>query len=276
MDDRGTMALYGYSGGAISQRHFAYSRNCIDMSVKPAELQLHNHDLVSAHTLLWNIMNKKVPAEVIEKIKSSMKGLPSLDWNMMGEPTPSRISLKVDGQYHELTGLPLGPCSGVCAEHYSRACHLEAKEETSPWVCSLTTKYEGNAKEDGGCFYLAGLKVLIEPATNTFIAHKNNMLHGTTVHDIDWVTEEAELALWRKNVALAKEAQSLTLPEPPKPHRIQHRGMSMLIADGMRRVYDKSFPVKRKWTPEDADGQEEMTRKKARAGTDDVHEPPAL
>ena len=76
--------------------------------------------MMSSHTLLWNILKKRVSPEIIQDYKSGMKGLPPADWGILGHPVEGPVSLQVNGMDHELWGLELGPPSGVCASMYER------------------------------------------------------------------------------------------------------------------------------------------------------------
>jgi len=103
----------------MSNRSFAWVRNLMKKH-DPAVLRRHMHEIVSAHTLIFNIAAKKVPAPIIEGFRAASEGMPCMDWNMMGTPVTSRVSTNYCGSNHDLTGLELGPVQGLCAATYAR------------------------------------------------------------------------------------------------------------------------------------------------------------
>ena len=113
------MGQYGYTSGARSALNFDWAKNLLDKHT-PEFLSLHNHEMMSAHTLIWNIATKKVPQNIISDYRTAGEGMPKGDWNLHGADIPHRISLTAYGRDHELSGLELGPASGICAQSYSR------------------------------------------------------------------------------------------------------------------------------------------------------------
>ena len=198
------MSLYGYTTGSMNNKVFTWARNVTNRSHSQKALSLHNHAVCSAHTLIWNIIKKKAPSIIVQKMETGMDGLPGLDWSMKGLPVDPVVSLNIEGQDHEISGLVLGPPSGLCSTRYARACHKETSKDTEPWVLSLTTRRDEGSSIEGGNFYLAEYGVLIKNAANTFIAHKNNQYHGTTPLDIDWSD---------KNIAFESRGFSLLIPQ---------------------------------------------------------------
>ena len=182
----GKMTQYGYSTGPRSAKVFTWTRNVLKVSHSTRTLSLHTDAICSAHTLIWNIIKKKVPLEIVDNVETAMRDLPGLDWNMKGKPIDPIVSLNLAGQYHRIRGLDLDPPSGICSTRYSRYCHRETTSDAEPWVLSLTTRRDDDSGIEGGNFYLAEYGVLIKNASNSFIAHKNNQFHGTTPLDIDW------------------------------------------------------------------------------------------
>ena len=182
----GKMAQYGYTSGPQHSKVFTWTRNVLKLSHSTRELSLHTDRVCSAHTLIWNIIKKKVPSEIVDNVETAMRDLPGLDWNMKGKPIDPVVSLDLAGQYHQIHRLNLGPPSGICSTRYAKYCHRETTSDTEPWVLSLTTRRDDGSGVEGGNFYLAEYGVLIKNATNSFIAHKNNQYHGTTPLDIDW------------------------------------------------------------------------------------------
>ena len=114
------MARFGYGCGSLFDQEFCWSRNVEDTRKDLRYLSLHNHSMMSSHTLLWNILKKTVPPKVIQDFKTAMKDLPPADWGMLGNPVNAPVSLHLNGRDHELWGLELGPPSGVCATMYER------------------------------------------------------------------------------------------------------------------------------------------------------------
>ena len=113
------MAQYGYTAGARSAPNFAWARN-LDKKYPYDFLASHNHEMMSAHTLVWNIATKKVPATIIAGFRAACADMPKGDWNTHGELKEARVSVDAFSGQHEITGLELGPPSGVCAGVYSR------------------------------------------------------------------------------------------------------------------------------------------------------------
>ncbi|MCJ1435943.1 hypothetical protein MMC27_005319 [Xylographa pallens] len=204
------MAQYGYTAGARSAPNFAWARN-LDKKYSYDFLASHNHEMMSAHTLVWNIATKKVPATVIAGFRAACADMPKGDWNTHGELKEARVSVDAFSGQHEISGLELGPPSGVCAGVYSRACHFEDAPADGPWVMSLTTNYDH--LNLGGSFYSAKYGIMIKQATNTLIVHKATEWHGTTVHDVDWFDK------------------SLV---------VQHRGFSLLVQNKLQSTWNKT------------------------------------
>ncbi|MCJ1394207.1 hypothetical protein MMC18_007085 [Xylographa bjoerkii] len=208
--DPGHMAQYGYTAGARSAPNFAWARN-LDKKYSYDFLASHNHEMMSAHTLVWNIATKKVPATIIAGFRAACADMPKGDWNTHGKLKEARVSVDAFSGQHELSGLELGPPSGVCAGVYSRACHFEDAPAKGPWVMSLTTNYDH--LNLGGSFYSAKYGIMIKQATNTLIVHKATEWHGTTVHDVDWFDK------------------SLV---------VQHRGFSLLVQNKLQSTWNKT------------------------------------
>ncbi|MCJ1394205.1 hypothetical protein MMC18_007083 [Xylographa bjoerkii] len=147
---------------------------------------------MSAHTLIWSICRKKLPAEVTHAYEVALKGGPLMDWNMEGRPIDAPISLQVDEQDHDIYGVAHGPPQGICSTMCSRYCHRENDCKAAPYVVSLTT----NRTDDpnlGGSFYHAMHGIMVTPATNTLTVHESSHAHGTTDHDIDWQNWKASI-----------------------------------------------------------------------------------
>ncbi|MCJ1287173.1 hypothetical protein MMC26_006521 [Xylographa opegraphella] len=208
--DPGHMAQYGYTAGARSAPNFAWARN-LDRKYSYDFLASHNHEMMSAHTLVWNIATKKVPASVIAGFRAACADMPKGDWNTHGVLTEGRVSVDAFAAQHEISGLELGPSSGVCAGVYSRACHFEDAPADCPWVMSLTTNYDHLGL--GGSFYAAKYGILIKQARNTLIVHRATEWHGTTVHDVDWFDR-----------ALV----------------VRHRGFSLLVQNKLQSTWKKT------------------------------------
>ena len=113
------MAQYGYTAGARSAPKFAWARN-LDRKYSHEFLARHNHEMMSAHTLIWNIATKKLPATIIDGFRAACAHIPKADWNTHGELKEGRVSVDAFDGKHEISGLELGPSSGVCAGVYSR------------------------------------------------------------------------------------------------------------------------------------------------------------
>jgi len=83
----------------------------------------HNHDAMSSATTIWNMALAMIPPvmrETIEKTSHKYE-MPGLDWASMGDSNfPPIVSLKFNGQGHELTGLKLSPPCGFNAMLYSQ------------------------------------------------------------------------------------------------------------------------------------------------------------
>ncbi|MCJ1250941.1 hypothetical protein MMC30_008170 [Trapelia coarctata] len=209
-DDAGTMAQYGYTGGARRDRSFAW--------------------MVSAHTLIFNIAAKKVPTPIIEGFKAASEEMPRIDWNMMGVPITSRVSTNYHGRNHDLTGLELGPASGVCAATYARRCHSEQAPPECPWVMSFTRTC--NHSGLGGDFYFANIGIRVEQAANTLIVHDGTEFHGTMVHDVNWDP--------RNLGGNSKERKEPPIKWDTDPEELlEYRGFSLLIPFDLRAIYQK-------------------------------------
>ena len=91
-----------------------------------------------------------------------------------------------------------------------RECHSDANHPLCSYVASLTT--ERNAGPDRfGSFFWADYGVKVENSTNTFIVHRSDMCHGTTLHDFEPGCKDADALV-----------ESLV-----------HSGWSMFVADGL-------------------------------------------
>lgn len=117
------MCLYGYSAGSRNDPTFMVSRNMERLSrASDQEKRLHNHRLMSAHTLIWHKARQVLPPEIVEPLEEEMnkEGMPRADWGNFGEPFEPIVSVNSGGRDHELTGLEMGPASGICISAYSR------------------------------------------------------------------------------------------------------------------------------------------------------------
>ena len=83
---------------------------------------------------------------------------------------------------------------------------------------SLTTGYKHERL--GGNFYYAKYGVLVKQAPNTFVIHKANDFHGTTVHEQDYKPEKRGVRV--------------------KQPQVCHRGFSLLIPPNLKKTYNKS------------------------------------
>ncbi|KAL9118248.1 MAG: hypothetical protein Q9187_005210 [Circinaria calcarea] len=154
------------------------------------------------------IHQKKLDPSILAEAEASWEGLPRLGWNSLESSAEPVISVKTRNQDHELTNLPLGPPSGVCANLYEKYSHCE-RGDRDAWVFSLTTNFNGDA-DHGGTFYYADYGVMVRNARNTLTAHKSSKLHGTTVHEFN-----------------------------PRNPDLVHRGMSQTTSGRLRDAYQK-------------------------------------
>ena len=120
LEDPGSMPLYGYSAGLLNRRMLSWGCNVLRLTIPDRVLSLHQHALCSTQAILWAIMRKKLPAEIITEVESGLAGLPRMDWNMKGQPITPIVSTKSRGQDHEIHDLEMGPPGGVCTNLYSR------------------------------------------------------------------------------------------------------------------------------------------------------------
>ena len=95
---------------------------------------------------------------------------------------------------------------------------------------SLTTGYKHERL--GGNFYYAKYGVLVKQAPNTFVIHKANEYHGTTVHEQDYKPEK------RATLSIKLKAG-----EKVKQPQVCHRGFSLLIPPNLKKTYYKSQAV---------------------------------
>ena len=204
--------------------------------------------MVNAHTLTFNIVAAKVPATIIEGFRAASEGTPRMDWNMLEVPVESRLSTDYRGEKHDLTGLELGPASGVCVQRHtvsrsslfqfrralipSRRCHNEKVPPNCSYIMSYTTAYNHTGPD--GDFYFAKYGIPVEQAASNLILHNATEFHGTLVHDIDWDPPgKAKDAKENKEVATKWETDPPELPE--------HRPLSLLIPDDLRETYRKGM-----------------------------------
>jgi len=119
------MCLYGYSAGSRHRPSFIVARNLEKMATySDQEKRLHHHNIMSAHTLIWNKARKFLPSSIIQPMEEEMdrEGCPRADWGSYGDPNfKPVVSFTSHGKHHELTkGLELGVHSGVCTSVYAR------------------------------------------------------------------------------------------------------------------------------------------------------------
>lgn len=113
--------MFAYSAGPRHKPEFVIVSNLERLSRHTdQEKRLHNHRLLSAHTLIWYKAKRYLPVSVIHPLEKEIDKMPRGDWGSFGKPFKPVISFKTGGRDHELTGLDCGPASGLCASFYAR------------------------------------------------------------------------------------------------------------------------------------------------------------
>lgn len=97
-----------------------WARNVTRVTHSERFLSLQVHGITSYNSLLWAICKKKLNPTIMAEAEAGWKDLPGLGWNLLNSSAEPVISIKAGDQDHELTGLPLGPPSGVCANRYEK------------------------------------------------------------------------------------------------------------------------------------------------------------
>ncbi|KAL6713528.1 hypothetical protein ACLMJK_008993 [Lecanora helva] len=184
-DDMGIMVQHGYSVQKTKTGLEVAAPNNVLKSHDARELSLQQHALVSMQSLIWNVALKKVPREVIQRFESAMDQTLRDDWNLKKRDNHpiSNISFKAGDIDLELSGLELGPPSGLCFTRYARYIHKDHHQEPCHDMMTLTTSRTAPPAYSGN-FIFAEFGVLVQEATNTFISYRADMLHGNTLHSL--------------------------------------------------------------------------------------------
>ena len=117
------MVQYGYTCGERKSPSFMWARNLTRVTHSERFLSEQMHGITSYQSLLWAICQRKLDPTIVAEAEASWKDLPPLGWNSLDSSIEPVISIKAGEQDHELTGLPLGPPSGVCANVYEKYVH---------------------------------------------------------------------------------------------------------------------------------------------------------
>ncbi|TFY63638.1 hypothetical protein EVJ58_g3143 [Rhodofomes roseus] len=183
LEDPGKLVLLGYTAGSRSHPLFDWARNLRSKKHTPEFLKDLDFRLSSAFALFWNLLQVRIPKEVLAPFESYLadNSMCRMDGNS-GKSTDSRGIYMVDlgDKYIEFNDAELAPPSGVAGCNYARAIHRE--KQAQKWAFSWTTSRRKGMT--GGSFYEAvyGIKVLQAP--NTMVAWMPEHDHGTSL--LDW------------------------------------------------------------------------------------------
>lgn len=114
------MVQYGYTCGERKSPSFMWARNLTRVTYSERFLSEQMDGITSCNWLLWATCKKKLNPTIIAEAEVGWNDLPPLGWNSLDSSIEPVISTKVGEQDHELTGLPLGSPSGVCANRYEK------------------------------------------------------------------------------------------------------------------------------------------------------------
>lgn len=207
------------------------------------------HDMVRAHTLIFNIAAAKAAGDHHRRLQGGLGGNAS-------------YGLKYDGLYQSKTGYrptTVGKSMTsqgwswdrvrVCVQRHthgkssshsqfpralipSRRRHNEKAPPKCSYIMSYTTAY--NHTGPGGDFYFAKYGIPVEHPANNLISHNTTEFHGTLVHNVNWdPPSKAKDGKENKEPATKRDTDPPKLPE--------HRGFRLLIPYDLQETYRKGM-----------------------------------
>lgn len=163
-DDLGKVAQLGYTPGSRSAvpRTLTWCRGVSKVTHATGCLRQCIHEATSITALIWNASRAVLPQAIIDDFETPIteNGLPRMDWNSLGKPvTGAHVSVILDSQKYELTGLDLGPCSATAEQNHSTFSHSGSCD--NDYRVSLTTGRPAH-ESAGRHFYYAKYGVKVE------------------------------------------------------------------------------------------------------------------
>jgi hypothetical protein len=196
LDDPGHLVLAGWSSGSRIRPCLMWAKNLLASAVQemdtPEKVHEYDFDCSSAYALLWNMIRKRLPEEILVDLKTFVEKSgdvakftmnargSSVHWGMT-LPTGSNDANRHDTAYFQFSETELPPPQGIMASNYCRFCHHE--ENAHKWCVAWNTYRNPDAKH-GSNFFVADYAIRVENSENMLFAWKGDNYHGTTLPDV--------------------------------------------------------------------------------------------
>jgi hypothetical protein len=195
------------------------------------------HDMVRAHTLIFNIAAAKAAGDHHRRLQGGLGGNASYGLKYDGlcqsktgyRPTTVGKSMTSQGwSWDRVRVCVQRHTHGKSSSHSqfrralipSRRRHNQKAPPKCSYIMSYTTAY--NHTGPGGDFYFAKYGIPVEHPANNLISHNTTEFHGTLVHNVDWDPPgKAKDGKENKEPATKRDTDPPKLPE--------HRGFRLLI-----------------------------------------------
>lgn len=122
MEDPGKLPLVGFSAGACSKPQFHWAQNLLRKMTDEAALDFRKEQS-SAFALIWNILRKRLPAEIQKEWVGWLKAgeFPAMnpEWADHSD-NKGKYTIQVAGKAISFHKAELAPPTGVMAQNYAR------------------------------------------------------------------------------------------------------------------------------------------------------------
>ena len=185
LDDPGKIAMVGYTPGSRSSPSIMWSKNLLRKPTalfdSPTNLREFDFNCSSVFALMWNMMQRQLPTEVLDALKDF-----STKCNMAMDAAGVMDSYygiqDGNGVYYEFHNTELAPPQGNFAKNYARFCHNESNATN---YCFAWTTSRQNEIHEGGEFFIADYAIKVQPSADTLVVWRGKDYHGTTLPHCD-------------------------------------------------------------------------------------------
>lgn len=173
--------MIGYTTGSRSSPSIMWAKNLLrkptTLFASPTDIRKFDFNCSSVFTLMWDIMQRRLPAEIL--IDSKDLGI---KFNMLMDAAGIMDRYygiqDSNGIYYEFHNTELAPPQGNFAKNYARFCH---NESNATEYCFAWTTSRQNEAHEGGEFFIADYAIKVQPSSDTMVVWRGKDYHGTTL-----------------------------------------------------------------------------------------------
>ena len=176
LEDSGLITLEGYTAGSRTCSQFGWARN-LKGQLDSQMIQSQRYRASSLFALLWNVISRAIPSEVIADLDTFLEANPIFRMDAGSEGKAAmRFSIQLGNHELDFFGRQLAPPSGAIGYNYSR--HIHTERSPNRYVISWNNRRD-LGEEHGGNFYYAGYGIRVAGSGDMLFVHEPKVSHGT-------------------------------------------------------------------------------------------------